>query len=169
IVRKVRREMRMQGGKIEHIRGDDGRHAGASIVARYGDAIDVGILDAGERVAGLGNLRGRHFLALPAAGVPDAVYEIEIAAPVLAHQIAGAEPGIALGEHVVQDLVLVLAFGSVALETIARLRWVLDDAADDLAGLVGRAAFAESLRVAHGLLALDIEAHHRDREAVRDE
>src|SRR6185295_11159327 len=101
--------------------------------------------------------------------VADAVDEIEIAVLVLAHQVAGAEPDVALLEHVVQDLLVGFLLRRVALEPRAGLRRVLENFADDLAALVGLAFDAEPLFVTHRLLALDVEADDLGREAVRDE
>ena len=58
----------------------------------------------------------------------------------------------------------------IALEAVARLRRIVDDRADHLARLrLASQRIAEAVGVAHRLLALDVEAHHRDRKAVRDE
>src|SRR4029079_8985969 len=87
----------------------------------------------------------------------------------LAHQVASAEPGVALLEHVAQNLVLVLAGRGIALEAVSRPLRIVADPPEPLARLVRIAALAESLCVADRLLMLDVEAHHGDREAVRDE
>src|SRR5262245_5931579 len=119
-------------------------------------------MDTRHAVDRLGNLAGRHVFALPAERVADPVDEVEIAVAVSAHQVAGAKPDVALFEYVTQDLVLVLRACGVSLETVARPGGVVDDATDHFARLVRVATLAEALRVADRLLALDVEAHHRD-------
>ena len=105
-------EMRAQGREIDRIVGDDRRHAGAALVARHGDAVHGGVADAAEAADGFGDLRGRNVLALPAKSVADPVDEIEIAALVAPHQVAGAEPGVARREDVAQDLPLAVGCAS---------------------------------------------------------
>src|SRR5262249_24853366 len=78
----------------------------------------------------LRHLGGRHVLALPAEGVADAVDEVEEALLVLAHQVAGPDPGVALCEDVTQDSLLGFARTGVALEPAAGTRRIvlhLDD------------------------------------------
>src|SRR5581483_11446358 len=137
----------------------DCRHAGAAFAALDLDAVDVGVENAREAVDRLGHFGGRDVLAFPAEGVANTIHEIEIAVLIAPHQVAGAEPGIADLEDVAQDLGFALGGDRVALEAIAGARSVVDDLADHLARLVGGAAFAETLRVAHRLLPLDIETH----------
>ena len=67
-----------------------------------------------------GHFAGRDVLALPAEGVADAIDEIEIAQLVAPHQIAGAEPAVALLEHVAQNLLLRVGRLVVAVEVAAR-------------------------------------------------
>src|SRR5262249_6591552 len=104
-------------------------------------------------------LGGRYVLALPAEGIADAVDEVEEGVAVAAHQIAGAEPGVALLEHVAQDFPVGLGRVGVALEALAGPRGVLHDLADHLARLIRPALDAEAALVADGLLALHVEAH----------
>ena len=80
----------------------------APSAARHGDAVHGRFGDAGKRRDRRGDFGGRHVLALPAKGVADAVDEIEEAAGILAHEIAGAVPGVAALEHVAQDFVLAI-------------------------------------------------------------
>src|SRR5471032_2171028 len=144
-------------------------HAGAALTAWNLHAIDVRVLHTGEDIDRLSHFGGRHVLAFPAECIADAIDEIEISVLVLAHEIAGAEPGVALLEHVAQNLVLILAGGGVALEAVSRLRRLVDDLADDLAGFVWRAANAESVGIAHRLLSLHVESHNSGRKPVCDE
>ena len=81
------------------------------------------------------DLGGRDVFAFPAEGIADAIDEIEKPLLVLAHEIAGAIPGIAGEEHVAQDL---LARGS-RRPCSPRSAWlppVIHDLADRLAHLV---------------------------------
>src|SRR5262249_23239360 len=84
---------------------------------------------------------------------------------VLAHEIASAEPAVALLEYVMQNLAIGLDGVGVTFEALARLRRILDDLADDLAGFADVALDAESACVADRLLVLMVEAHDLGREA----
>ena len=89
---------------------------------------------------------------------------------VLAHQVAGAEPGVARLEDVAQDLSLGLGLRRHSPRSAPPgFDGVLQDLADRLADLVGGALDAEAVGVAHRLLGLDVEAHELGREAVREE
>src|SRR4029453_13206654 len=101
----------------------------AAIPARNRAAVDVGLRDAAEAADRLLHLGGRDVLAFPAEGIADAVDEIEIAVLVLAHEIAGTEPGVALLEHVVQDFSAGLGRVGVAFEALAGLGGILEDLA----------------------------------------
>src|ERR1700751_1824136 len=94
------------------------------------DAIDHGVGDAGAGADRTGDLGGRDVLALPAEGVADAVDESEIAARILAHQIAGAEPTIARREHVAQELALARCAVGITVELPRRRRRRIEHAAD---------------------------------------
>src|SRR5262245_7741020 len=158
-----------EGGEVEIALGDDRGHASAAIAPGHGDAVDIGLKRAVELTDNFLDFGGRHILTLPAEGVADAVNEIEIAVAILAHQVAGAEPEIALREGVVQDLLLGLGRARIALESRARLGGVPEDAADHLARLVISAFDTEAVGTAHRLLPLDIEAHDLGRKAVCEE
>ncbi len=108
--------MRAQRGEIERALDDQRRHAGRTFGAGDRDAVHRRLDDAGERCKHRSDFRGGHVLAFPAEGVADTVDEIEEAVSVLAHQIAGAIPGVAALKHVAQDLALGIPFAGVALE-----------------------------------------------------
>src|SRR5438046_790068 len=72
--------------------------------AAHRATVDIAFEHAIERSDRLFDLGRRYVLALPTEGIADAVDKIEIAVRVLAHEIAGAEPSVALLEHVAQDL-----------------------------------------------------------------
>src|SRR5690348_16762567 len=110
--------MRAQRAEVETRRRDERRHALLPFMAGNAHAIDIRILDTGKRGDRLRDFRRRDILALPAEGVADAVDEIEIAARVLAHQVAGAEPRIALLEHVAQHLALARLLFRIAFEPV---------------------------------------------------
>ena len=95
-------------------------------------------------------------------GVADAVDKEEIAGFIVAHQVAGAEPGVAGLEHIAHDLALRFVIAGVALEPIADGRLVVGDEADRLADLVDSAAQAEAAFVAVGLTGRAIEPDSRD-------
>src|SRR5581483_8986012 len=104
--------------------------------------------DAGAARDRLGNLGRRDVFALPAEGVADAVDEVEEAARVLAHQIAGAEPGVAGREHVAQDLFGRSGLVGIALERRPALV-PAGNPADRLADFTGDAALAQPVLAAH--------------------
>src|SRR6516162_3231938 len=162
------REMVAQRRQVEVVLGDDRGHAGAAVTAGNLNAVDVGLQNAVELPDHLLDLGGRDVLAFPAESVADAIDEIEVAVLVLAHQIAGAEPDVALLEHVVQDLLVGLGLAGIALEPLAGLGRILHDLADDLARLVDVALDAEAAFVADRLLAFHVEAHDLGREARGD-
>src|SRR5258708_20337841 len=95
-------------------------------------------MNAREHAHHLRNLRGRYVFALPAEGIADAIDEIEIALGIAAHEIAGAEPAIALLEHVEQYFGLVVGRIGIALEPAARLRRPMENPADRLPDLPSR-------------------------------
>ena len=141
-------------------------HAGPAVVPGHFDAVDIGlphVVELSDRFLDLG---GRDVLALPSEGVADAVDEIEIAVLILAHQVAGAEPDVALLEHVAQDLTVALVLAGIALESLPGGFEDLQDLADDLARLVGPAFDAKTTLVADRLLALHIEADDLGGEAA---
>ena len=124
------------------------------------DAVDIGLVDAGKAADDLGDLGGRDVLALPAERVADAVDEIEIAVGVLAHEIAGAEPGIALLEHVAQNLRRVVGGVGIAFEPHVGFGRIGENLPDRFADLAGRSTARRSpfaLRI--GCALLDVEFH----------
>src|SRR6266852_2194230 len=116
-------------------------------------------MNARERADHLRDLCGRYIFALPAESIADTINEIEIALGITAHEIAGAEPAIARGEHVAQNLGLVVDRIGIALEPAGGLRWVLENPADRLADLSGRALLASTERIAYQHLPFDVEPH----------
>src|SRR6516164_5470267 len=84
---------------------------------RYRNPIDLRRGDARTGGDDRGDLGRRDVLALPAEGAADAVDEIEKALFVLAHEIAGPEPGVARSEDVAKHLSRALGVAGVALET----------------------------------------------------
>ena len=79
--------------------------------------------------------------------VAQAVDEVHPAELVHGEEVAGAEPHVALLEHVLDDLALGGALVDVAVEAARGV--ILDDLADELAGLAGQAEHAEAVLVAH--------------------
>ena len=108
------------------------------------DAIGGGIEHARAFADRIIDFAGRDVLALPAEGVADPVDEMEEALLVEPHQVAGAEPGVALGEHVAQDLLLGLGLVGIALETAAALIRRAD-APDRFPGFIARADDAKTV------------------------
>src|SRR5204863_4317851 len=119
---------------------DDGGHADPAVGAGDGHAVDVGLLDSGERAQRLRHFAGRDVLALPAEGVPDAIDEVEVALVVLAHEIAGANPEVPRLEHVAEGLLLGGLVARIPLEP---------PLADGLAYFIRRTSHAPPPCVAH--------------------
>src|SRR5215471_18654287 len=133
IRRQILFEIARQHLKIEISSRHQRRHAGLALAARHLDTVDVRLFHARKNRERFGDFRGGDVLSLPAEGVAGAVHEIEIAVLVAAHEIAGAEPRVALFERVPQDFFLgILALG-VAVEAEARIVWI--DLADRFADL----------------------------------
>src|SRR5580698_3969394 len=99
--------------------GDDCSHAGATVGTRHQDAVSRGVDHPSTFQDRLVHLGGRNIFALPAEGVAETIDEMEEATVVDLHQIAGAKPGVALGEHVAQDFLLSVRSVRVALEAAA--------------------------------------------------
>src|SRR6185437_4224821 len=116
----------------------------------------------------IGDLACRNILALPAEGISDAIDEMEKAVVVDRHEIAGAKPGVALGEHVAQDLLLGFGGIGVAFETPAALIGFAD-AAERLADFVATARDAKAIRVAERKAAVRLRPPDGGGEAVRQE
>src|SRR6516225_1591036 len=159
--------MLAQRGKVEIVPCDHGGHSSAPIAAIDGDSVDVGFQYAIEATKRELDLGGRHILSLPAECVADAINEIEIAEPVLSHDVPGAEPGIPLLEHVLQHFLVRVCLARVALEARARPRRIALDPADDLARLIDAAFDAEAIFVTRGLQAHFVEAAALDGKPVR--
>src|SRR5215813_2232954 len=122
-------------------------HAGAALTARHLHAVDIGLLNPCKYANHLRNLGGRYVFALPAVGITDTVDKVEIAIAVTAHEIAGAEPGIAVDKYVAQDLRLIVGRVGVALESAGRLRRVLENPTDRLANLSRRSLLTVAKRI----------------------
>src|SRR3954447_7406145 len=168
IGRQALSEMGGQRLDVKALVHHDRAHAGAAIGAGDVDAVGGGIDHAGEIAYGVVDLRGRDVLALPAKGVADAIDEVEEAFLVEPHQIAGAEPGIALGKDIAQDLLLGLARLGVALEAAAALIRRAD-AAYGFAGLAARAGDAKSLCIAQRRTIIGVELDETGRETMREQ
>ena len=158
--------MLAEGFQIEVAPDDKARHAATPVLAGHLDAIDQRILDPGLTCQRLGDFHGRDILALPAEGVAHPVDEIEIAVGVLLHEVAGAEPGIAVRRHVAQDLALRGLAVGIALEPVHGIAGIVDDLADHLADLAGLGFDAEPVRSAQRLLLLKVGPHDLHLEAL---
>src|SRR3984893_4596510 len=168
VSRQAARETTSEILKIEAIVDHDCRHSGAAIGAGNHDAIGRGIdytCDIPHRIAPSG---GPHVRALPAEDIAEAIDEVEIALLVEPHQIAGAKPGIALGEHVAQNLLFGFGRVGVALEAAAALIRSAD-AADGFAGLAARASNAKPAGIANGSAEFGVELHDDSRKAMREQ
>ncbi len=142
------------------------RHPGAAFVAGNRDAVDDGFFDALERRDRLGDLRGRDVLALPAKGVADPVDEVEIAAAVAPHQVAGAEPGVLRLEHAAQDLGRGRRRVGIAVEPRGGVARIVADLGQQLADLVRPAGAAAAVGVARVGLGVDVVGDQRHRETA---
>src|SRR5690606_1542082 len=91
----------------------------------------------------------------------------EVAILVLAHQIPGAEPAVALLHDVRENLFPGRFRIGIALETIGGLRRVVDDLPDHLADFAGCRFDHESVRAANRLFPFHIEAGDPYGESMR--
>src|ERR1700747_202341 len=80
----------------EAVVDDKCRHAGTTVCTGYGYAIGDGIDDACAVADRVIDLAGCDILALPTKGIANPVDEMEVALGVEPHQIARAEPSIAV-------------------------------------------------------------------------
>src|SRR5206468_2763054 len=160
-------EMRPEGGEIEPITGNDRRHARPPFGARNGDAVHVGFLDSGKRTDRCRYLGGGDVFALPSERIADAIDEIEVAALVPTHEIAGPNPRVARLEHVAQELFLRGLVVCVALEPASNVRLVPQKLANRFAYLVWRTMHAESARIAHRRVGLRVVFHKGRGKSMR--
>src|SRR5690606_32313725 len=121
IIRQAPGDMACKAVRIERAFRDERRHSGAPVLTGNGDAVDDGILDARKLRKGIGDLDCRYILALPAERIADTVDEIEIAVRILLHQIAGAEPAVALLLDIAENFRLRRLRIGIALETVRGL------------------------------------------------
>src|ERR1700722_9631868 len=166
--RQPAREMLAEFGEIEAVIGDDRGHSGAAIGALDHDAIGRGIDNTRAIQNRLVHLGGGDILAFPAEGVAEAVDEMEKASFIAHHQVAGAKPGIALGEYIAQDLLLGLGGIGVALEAAAGTLG-RSDPPDRLADFAFAASDTETAGATDGHAALGIDANDRGRKAMRQQ
>src|SRR5580692_10530420 len=144
--------------EVEAVIGDDGGHSGAAIGALDRDAIGRGVGNAGTIQNRLVHLRRRDVLALPAEGIAEAIDEMEKAALIAPHQIAGAKPGVAPGEYVAQDLLFGFGGIGVALETTARILGAADPP-NGFTDLIVAARDTETIGVTDGHAEFGIDAN----------
>uniref|UniRef100_A0A0N4ZJL1 LEPR-XLL domain-containing protein n=1 Tax=Parastrongyloides trichosuri TaxID=131310 RepID=A0A0N4ZJL1_PARTI len=148
-----------EGGGVELALHHQAGHARLAFLTGDGDAVGDDFLNAGGVMQALLDLGGRDVLALPAVGVAQTVHEVEIAVAVLTHQVAGAEPAVALLEDVSEDLLLRGLLVGVAREVVAD---VAADLADGFAGLADGDGNALAVRSAQGLARLRVQRDQAD-------
>src|SRR6266702_2384835 len=166
IARQPIRKVFSKYSEIETSVHHQGRHAGAAIGPGHGNSIGRGVENAGAVPYCVVHFASRDVLALPAEGVADAVDEVHVALLVAQHQITGAEPGIALGKDVAQNLFLGLGGIRVALERCA-VAIGAADAPDGLARLARGAGDAEPRVAAEWAAAIGIDLDDRGGKAMR--
>src|SRR5438445_11287971 len=142
--RQAAAQVASQRRQVQGPVGDEGGHAGPTVGAGDGHAVGGRLADTGKRAERLGDLGRRDVLALPAERLADAMDEVVVAGLVLAHQVAGAKPGIARLEDVAKDLALGGLGAGVPLESSAGGRRMSGNPADRLADLAGRTADPEA-------------------------
>src|SRR6516225_7327609 len=153
--------------EFEALRRDQRRHAGTALGPGHAHPVYGGVRHSGTCGDHLRDLGGGHVLTLPAEGVADAIDEVEEALLVLAHEIAGAIPGVSGREHIAQDLAGGGRLIGVALEVRGTIFG--EDLAERFAWLLWGAAHAAPRGVARGRLRFEIELHQRHRQAMREE
>src|SRR5882724_2189221 len=102
--------------EIEAIVGHDRNHSRTAVGASNLDAVSGRIDNAPAVDDGFVHFRCRDVLAFPSESISDPVDEMEKAAFVKHHQVAGPKPGVALTEHVAQDFLFGLGGVGVTLE-----------------------------------------------------
>src|SRR5487761_2467996 len=168
IGRQPAREMIPEYPEVKAIVDHDRRHSGAAIGARDGDAVGGGVDDAGAIGDRLVHFGSRDVLPLPAEGVADPVDEMEEAGIVERHQVAGAKPGIAPGEHIAQDFLFGLGSVGIALEA-ASPGIGASDPPDGFADLAAGAWDTKTVRGTNRHAKLRIDANDRRRKAMRQQ
>src|SRR5690348_13485906 len=168
VIRQTVEQMVGERDEIEPIAGHDRRHAGTAIGAGNADAISRGVENARTVSDRIVHFAGRDVLAFPAKSIADPIDEVEKALLVEQHQVAGAKPGIALGDDVAQDLLLGGSGIGVTLEAAAALVSAADPP-DRLAGFSARARDAKPVLAASGLTAFGIDFDDRGGKTMRQQ
>lgn len=145
----------------------NGDAAGAAVVVRQLDAVDVCLADGRVQADGVRDFVCGHVFRLPAERVADAVAEEDAPVAVPVCYVAAAEPGVALGEDVAQDLGR-CCFRVVVVALEARLEVLRGQFEEHFARFAARHAFAEArFWVAPGLVFVPVYLDHGD--ALADE
>src|ERR1700674_4986168 len=152
--------------EIEAIVGHDRNHSRAAVGASNLDAVGGRIDNAPAVDDGFVHFGCRDVLAFPAESISDPVDEMEKAAFVELHQVAGSKPGIALAEHVAQDFLFGLGSVGVPLEAAPAVVGT-SDPPDGFADFAAGASDTKTVGVANGRAKLRIDANDRRRKAMR--
>src|ERR1700681_3766759 len=154
--------------EIEAIVGHDRNHSRAAVGASNLDAVGGRIDNAPAVDDGFVHFGCRDVLSFPAESISDPVDEMEEAAFVKHHQIAGPKPGVALAEHVAENFLFGLGSVGVTLEAASAVVST-SDPPDGFADLTAGAHDTETVGVANGRAKLRIDANDRRREAMRQQ
>src|ERR1700676_3360894 len=152
--------------EIKAIVGHDRNHSRAAVGAANLDAVSGRLDDAPAVDDGSVHFGCRDVLAFPAESISDPVDEMEKAAFVKHHQVAGPKPGIALAEHVAENFLFGLGSVGVTLEAASAVVST-SDPPDGFADLAAGARYTETVGVANGRAKLRIDANDRRWKAMR--
>src|ERR1700732_1125563 len=152
--------------EIEAVVGHDRNHPRAAVGASNLDAVGGGVDNAPAVDDDFVHFGCRDVLAFPAESISDPVDEVEKAAFVELHQVAGPKPGVALAEHVAQDFLFGLGSVGVTLEAAPAVVGP-PDPPDGFAALAAGASDTKTVGVANGRAKLRIDANDGRRKAMR--
>lgn len=157
------------GHRARLVSEDDCSAAGAAVVARDLDAVDVCFGDGGVFSEDLADFGRGDVFGFPAKRVAEAVDEPDTALGVPAHEVARAEVCVALFLDVADDFA-VCGFGVAVVAREALVDVVGLELREELAGLVVLAYFAQAcLGVAGWRRGIRLRVHANEAELLRQD
>src|SRR5262249_28679057 len=87
--------------KINTIAQHECGHTSTTVPSWDFNTVNIRFLDTGKSRDDLSNLGSGYVFTLPAEGIANAINEIEVAAFVLAHQVAGTKPSVSFFKYTV--------------------------------------------------------------------
>src|SRR5438067_8007765 len=111
--------------EIERFVNHDRGHAGPTVSTWNGHTVNARLANPSKAADRLRYFQCCDVFALPAECVADPIHEIEVAALVGAHEIAGTKPRVARLEHVAENLLFRIFRARVTLEPAADVGSIL--------------------------------------------